>query len=262
MAYRVVYSDQLFLDLKYTRTEVFTISPNQAKINDTTTTFYGVKGDYDKIQTISDNILSSLIFTLSDEYDVYEPYINYQPVINSNRRNLNSINRENIMPPHYFMFYFLSQIGGIYAFLMLFLGYWVKSTNQTSLMFSLINDFNKLKIKNAKTKRRKNIDRSRLTTRRSANIQNKRNAKFKKRNSMMNQSIESQNEGGSSSDQSSDEIEHSSSSNEQNRELQYRQKTLGLRSDLKRSVSNRRPPDDSDSSKESSGKTLIKGLLI
>lgn len=51
---------------------------------------------------------------ISDRYNYFEMYIDYQP--STDRRNLESVEAGNLMSIEYFIFYLLSQIGGLYAF--------------------------------------------------------------------------------------------------------------------------------------------------
>ena len=81
---------------------------------------------------------------MSIEYNVYVPYVNYQPVIATNRRELASNGDENIMSQHYFVFYLISQIGGFFAFFTLFIGSKIKSINESYLMYKMINEYHEI----------------------------------------------------------------------------------------------------------------------
>ena len=77
---------------------------------------------------------------MNQKYDVYVPYIDYQPVVNS-RRDLSSNSDEKIMFAHCFIFYLIAQIGGILAFFILLIGAKIRSMNENFLMYKTINEY-------------------------------------------------------------------------------------------------------------------------
>ena len=91
-----------------------------------------------------DSRISSLIFEISEKYDVYVPYIDYQPVVNQERRNLASDDQDNIMSTPYFIFYFISQIGGFWSFFILIIGPQIRHINEAHLTQKMINDYKEM----------------------------------------------------------------------------------------------------------------------
>ena len=57
--------------------------------------FYSVDYERYRRQYSDPQLLWTVYFSMDQEYDVYVPYIDYQPVMNSSRRNLSS-NDKNI----------------------------------------------------------------------------------------------------------------------------------------------------------------------
>ena len=143
--YNINYNNRILVDPNYYNLNIHSLHANVAYNNDnTTTTFYSV--DYGK--SLSDYpqlpFLATVYFLMSREYNVYVPYVNYQPVRATNRRELASNGDENIMSQHYFVFYLISQIGGFFAFFTLFIGSKIKSINESYLMYKMINEYHEI----------------------------------------------------------------------------------------------------------------------
>ena len=141
--YRVVSDNYILIDENLRSYNSHHLHANLAYNDDNTSTrFYSV--DYQRV-TLNypiKGLLATTLFYLDEKYDVYVPYIDYQPVLNSSRDIPDSSNDENIMSIHYFMFYFIAQIGGFLGFFMLLIGAKIKSMNDTYLMYKSINDYN------------------------------------------------------------------------------------------------------------------------
>ena len=104
--------------------------------------------------------LSTFIFEMADNYDYYETYIDYQPVINSSLRNLQqdesstrnleqeeSSSSKDLMSSEYFAFFVMAQMGGLYTFLKLVFGLFVHHFNTQSLNHNIMNSVYKFKHK-------------------------------------------------------------------------------------------------------------------
>ena len=99
------------------------------------------------------SVLASFYFEMADNYDYYETYIDYQPVIDSSsRRNLEqhdssarnleqeeSSSNKDLMSGGYFVFFVMAQMGGLYTFLKLVFGLFVHHFNTQSLNHKIMN---------------------------------------------------------------------------------------------------------------------------
>ena len=141
--YRVAFENHILIDEFRFTLNFHHLHANLAYRNDnTTTTFYNVDNQRVWSYYPTEIFWSTIAFTMDDKYDIYVPYIDYQPIVDSNKRSLDSNNDENIMSMHYFIFYIIAQTGGFLAFFMLFIGAKIKSMNETYLMYKTINDYN------------------------------------------------------------------------------------------------------------------------
>ena len=206
--YRINYGNFALIDSYYTTHYIHHLSPNIAyKADNTTSVFYDVE-DIKKFSFYSyENFLLVLVFEISDRYDIYIPYIDYQPVMNTSRRNLESNSEENIMSTPYFIFYFLSQIGGIWSFFILIIGPILKYIKEVSLMQKILNEYNNILAN-------ENLQVNKPLALNTSNKQSRRNNYFSQNRSFNEQE---QNEGGSSSEhdygKDDNEIQHNSSQN-------------------------------------------------
>ena len=133
------------IDQNYFNVHIYDLSPNVAYNNSDNTNrrFFSVSQQKSFSFPSDVNYFCSLYFQLNNRYEVYVPYIDYQPIENSNRRNLASGDK-NIMSTHYFIFYLIAQIGGFFAFFVLFCGPKIKSINELNLMYEVINEYNEM----------------------------------------------------------------------------------------------------------------------
>ena len=128
--YRVNYEGFIELVPSLIFHKYYYLSPNRVIINDTVTRFYNVEFESSR-DNVNDGVgIGYVVILPTTKYDVYIPYIDYQPIVNSNRRNLASDNEEEIMSIHYFVLYFISQIGGFSAFFLLLIGSIIKYINE------------------------------------------------------------------------------------------------------------------------------------
>ena len=170
---------------------------------------------------------------MADDYEVYVPYIDYQPVVSSNRRNLAS-NDDNIMSTHYFIFYMLAQIGGFSAFFILLLGQKIKSINENYLMHLTINDYNSIVNQyeqhlNEENDSSNHFEKSKINYKNSTNKRKSQN-RLSKRNSIANEQDDliQQNEGGSSEDeQDQQQVPIMSQTSQKNRNVLSKPLTRG-----------------------------------
>ena len=91
---------------------------------------------------LNTSILASFYFEMDDNYDYYETYIDYQPVIDSSTRNLEqqeSSDNKDLMSGGYFAFFMMAQMGGLYTFLKLVFGLFVNHFNTQSLYHAILN---------------------------------------------------------------------------------------------------------------------------
>ena len=241
--YRVNYENSILADDKHFYSQFIKLHPNIAySSNGTNTTFFSA--EYEKLwhYYVDGSLLSLVYFALADDYEVYVPYIDYQPVVSSNRRNLAS-NDDNIMSTHYFIFYMLAQIGGFSAFFILLLGQKIKSINENYLMHLTINDYNSIVNQyeqhlNEENDSSNHFEKSKINYK---NSRNKSRNRLSKRNSIANEQddLVQQNEGGSSEDeQDQQQVPIMSQTNQKNRNLLSKPLTRG-RSKIKTARKNR-----------------------
>ena len=115
------------------------MSPNVAHfINNTSSRFYSVQQQRVWKSAPKERVVSTLYFTLTDKYDVYVPYVNYQPILSSSS-SISQSKDNYIMSFHYSIFYFIAQTGGFIAFFILLIGVKVRSMNERYMMFEIIN---------------------------------------------------------------------------------------------------------------------------
>ena len=206
--HRVNLHNRVMLDNDRDFDQIYHIHPNIAYNSDNTTTnFYKVEYKRSFSYLPSRRFLAKVYFELSDEYEVYEQYTNYQPILPSNRTNLDSKNDEKIMSPHYFAFYLISQTGGFLAFFVLVIGTIVKSMNQNYLMYMIINQYNKFFDKEEQLKRSSPKEHM---TKQTSNLENSKRNPQNQRNSIIqeNDPLMYQNEGGSSDEEKHEIDQH------------------------------------------------------
>ena len=138
------------------------IPNNVTMTNGTTLEFYTVEhGEAVIFDEVSGSIVAYDEYMIGNSYNLYEQYINYVPDISS-RINLNSASQhqtncipeegipprslesseEDLMSTEYFIFYFMAQVGGLYSFLVLILGFIVGHVASKSFEYDLVNLFN------------------------------------------------------------------------------------------------------------------------
>ena len=118
------------------------IKQNQVKkLDGTIANFPSIQYEDTNFFGYSSYYLSILYLDLSDNYDYYDMYVDYQPVIDSSRRNLDSASdEEEIMSPEYFAFYIMAQMGGLYTFFILIFGIFVNHYNKQAFNHTTINE--------------------------------------------------------------------------------------------------------------------------
>lgn len=130
---------------------------------------------------------SNIRVILSDRYNYYEMYVDYQP--STDRRNLASSGDDNLMSSEYFIFYILSQAGGLYAFLVLVLGFVVHHITKQSFYHSAINQV--YKINSIKKMETENFEVKQGNSRRVAPMDlkpiNHNNSMYKEQDRLMNE---------------------------------------------------------------------------
>lgn len=106
------------------------VSNTVVKPDGSTSKFYDLEflggGDF----SVGNIYCSNIQVILSNRYNYYEMYVDYQPI--TDRRNLASSGDNNLMSTEYFVFYILSQAGGLYAFLVLVFGFVVRHITKHS----------------------------------------------------------------------------------------------------------------------------------
>ena len=144
-----------------------TIKQNQVKKLDSNTINFSTiqYEDANYFEYFTDHV-SSCYFDLADSYDYYEMYIDYQPDLDSTRRNLDSAsNEEELMSGEYFAFYIMALMSGLYSFFILLFDIYVNHYNKQALNHTTMNEVYKLyAIRNAEKKKshasENNIDKS------------------------------------------------------------------------------------------------------
>ena len=119
-----------------------TIKQNQVKKLDSNTINFSTiqYEDANYFEYFTDYV-SSCYFDLADSYDYYEMYIDYQPDLDSTRRNLDSAsNEEELMSGEYLFFYVMAQMGFLYTFLYLNFGIFINHYNKQALNHTIINE--------------------------------------------------------------------------------------------------------------------------
>ena len=212
--YTINYNNFISVDEHFYKENFHTLHTNVAYNNDnTTTTFYSVDDSKSRSSYPVMPFLFTVYFTMGEEYDVYIPYIDYQPVITSYRRDLASRSNENILSPHYFIFYLIAQIGGFVAFFILLIGAKIKSMNESYLMYKTVNDYHEIsKAENQQQDGQDNVA-NQLSFEQSLNLDRSRNSNQiapRNRNSIVYEDdpLMYQNEGGSSDEQDAAEDHH------------------------------------------------------
>ena len=205
--YTINYNNQILIDQFYYSEHYHTLHANVAYNDDnTTTTFYSVEYEKSTLKYLISPFMFTVYFSMSQEYDVYVPYVDYQPVVGSSRRDLASNSDENIMSPHYFIFYLIAQIGGFLAFFILLIGAKVRSMNENYLMYQTINEYHEISNhENRQQEEQDNLE-NQFSYEQSLNFDRSRSANQilpNNRNSVVHEDdpLMYQNEGGSSDEQ-------------------------------------------------------------
>ena len=104
---------------------------------------------------------TSYLFKLSDTFQFFKAYTDTEVSIDSRRNLEETPKEENLMSPVYFMFFVMSQIGGLYTFLKLFFSIFVSHFSNHSLNHFIINQIHRYKKKNSMKLKNENLKRRR-----------------------------------------------------------------------------------------------------
>ena len=140
--YRINAELGTYLILNQTDNYHFKVKGNVVNmLNGVTREFYTTElgiHDFNYEPTIKD---LNYTFMLNHEYTQYDQYIDYE--ISPTARRLDSESSSvnyDIIPGHYFMFYIMSQLGGLYVFLHLIFGLLMNKWTEQHLKQTLMNE--------------------------------------------------------------------------------------------------------------------------
>ena len=88
--YRVNYNGFIELMPSVAFQKYYYLSQNRVIVNDTTEKFYNLQFQFSITNSNTSNEIGFIFIVPTTRYDVYIPYINYQPVVSSSLRNLDS----------------------------------------------------------------------------------------------------------------------------------------------------------------------------